>query len=109
MWALLGRWKKVEIVQLIKSSADRLSEDTVESLNIEMGDSFADEGNWLAAKPFYEQGKNPGKIFTCCLMLEDYPGLVTLSKNLPPDSVYHEKVGDVLAAVGLCDMAVSTS
>lgn len=107
MWTLLGKWHYVDIDNLREAHSE-LSEDTMRNIYIEIGDAFAEEGDWAGAKPFFELSKNFKKIYECYLIVEDYVGLGNLISQLPTGSDLLEKIGNVLSSVGLCEIAVKT-
>jgi len=105
MWTLLGKWQCVDIDSIREANAE-LSEEAMRIVYTEIGDAFAESGDWVGAKPFYELSQNHRKIYDSNVILEDYIALGNLIPKLPNESELYDKIGNVLSSVGLCEMAV---
>lgn len=100
MWKDLGDWDKVNFL-----SGYNLEESTVEALQHQY-DKFKDAQDWEMALEISIKLDNPEQILHCCVMLEDYDKLVTLSTKLPPKDPLLFKIGRIFASHGMIEESV---
>ncbi|XP_068194364.1 WD repeat-containing protein 35 isoform X1 [Antennarius striatus] len=101
----LGDWFRV--LQLLKTGSGDCDDALLQQAYNAVGDYFADRQKWVNAVQYYLQGRNQERLAECYYMLEDYEGLERLTAALPENHKLLPELGQMFAAVGMCEQAVS--
>lgn len=99
----VGDWFRVE-----KSVMDGDGDDALlEGARNKIGDHFYDRQKWARAAEYYALAHNVPRLVECAYTNEDYAHLERLAANLPEATPILSDIGAKLAAVGLCEGAVT--